>query len=98
MTRRKRIPPVREPAPAWTAADLRAAIADLGLTGRGAARLLGVHERSLRYWIRDDGGREIPETVRRLLMLCRIHPAARATLEVMQETGTSGIHPNEGIS
>lgn len=82
MTRRRQ-PPVREPTPAWTAADLRAAIADLGLTGRGAARLLGVHERSLRHWIRDDGGREIPETVRRLLLLCRLDPSVCEALRAM---------------
>ena len=43
-----------------TPADLRAAASDLGLTGRGMARALGVNERTYRRWLE---GAPIPQVV-----------------------------------
>lgn len=51
-----------------TPTDFRAALARLGLTQAGAARLLGVDERTARRWAR--GERQVPEPVRRLLWAC----------------------------
>ncbi len=51
-----------------TSAEFRATLARLGLTQAGAARLLGVDERTGRRWAR--GERQVPEPVRRLLWAC----------------------------
>lgn len=48
-----------------TPAEYRAAIGALKLTQVGAARLLGVDERTSRRWI--TGEREVPETASRFL-------------------------------
>jgi DNA-binding transcriptional regulator YiaG len=50
-----------------TPADLRAALARLGLTQAGAAHLLGVDARTMRRWLA--GTREMPEPARRLLVM-----------------------------
>lgn len=54
-----------------TASDFRAAIAHLGLSQVGAARLLGVDDRTSRRWALGESG--IPEPVRRLLLACERH-------------------------
>lgn len=48
-----------------TPAELRAAIARLGLTQSGAARCLGVPVRTFQRWI--NGTTPVPELVRRVL-------------------------------
>ena len=48
-----------------TPSDFRDQIDRLGLSTTGAARLLGVEDRSIRRYL--DGTRAIPEPVRRLL-------------------------------
>jgi DNA-binding transcriptional regulator YiaG len=58
--------------------EFRAALARLGLTQSGAARLLGVDARTVRKWACDERG--VPEPVRRLLWLCERHPAVVADL------------------
>lgn len=56
--------------------DLRAEIARLSLTQRGAGRALGVHERTIRKWL--SGEREIPSAVPALI---------RAAFELSAYTG-----------
>jgi DNA-binding transcriptional regulator YiaG len=51
-----------------TPSDLRSTIAALGLTTAGAARVLGVDERTVRRWL--DGTRVMPEPCVRLLWAC----------------------------
>lgn len=48
-----------------TPAQLRDALARLGLSQTGAARLMGVDARTVRYWAA--GEREIPAPVEKLL-------------------------------
>jgi DNA-binding transcriptional regulator YiaG len=50
-----------------TPRQLQHAIDQLGLSQRGAARFLGVDERTMRKWIADDA--RIPEAVAKLLRL-----------------------------
>jgi DNA-binding transcriptional regulator YiaG len=52
-----------------TPTDIRSTIAALGLTTAGAARVLGVDERTVRRWL--DGTRVMPEPCRRLLWACQ---------------------------
>lgn len=70
-----------------TADDLRDMLTALELTQNDAARLLGVHERSMRHWCMGD--RPVPETVRRLLALLKCQDrnlrGVRAALEAMHK-------------
>ena len=50
-----------------TSTEYREAIAALGLNQAGAAKLLGVDDRTSRRWACDE--REVPETVARFLRL-----------------------------
>lgn len=64
-----------------TAIELRALLAQLGLSQRAAARLLGVDDRTVRRWIVAE--RPIPEPARRLLLLFAQDTALRVRLEMM---------------
>ena len=50
-----------------TPTELRDLLADLGLSQSGAARLLGVHDRTPRRWV--TGEQDIPPPVQRFLKL-----------------------------
>lgn len=65
-----------------TADDLHATLASLELTQRGAAGLIGVSERSMRYWC--SGERPVPEWAQRMLRLMR-RTGVRAALEAMRK-------------
>jgi transcriptional regulator with XRE-family HTH domain len=56
-----------------TSDAFRAALDRLGLTQAGAARLLGVNDRTARKWA--CGETPVPETVRRLLLACESFPS-----------------------
>ena len=66
-----------------TQAEFRAALARLGLTQAGAARLLGVDERTARRWAR--GERQVPEPVRRLLWACERDAGLASALAAAHE-------------
>lgn len=58
--------------------DFRAALDRLGLTQTGAARVLGVDERTTRRWAA--GERAVPPPVERLLGACERDPTLLAAL------------------
>jgi DNA-binding transcriptional regulator YiaG len=67
-----------------TPTDLRARLARLGLSQTGAARLLGVDDRTMRRWLADSdtpGARYVPGPAQRLLYLFEAVPGARSAVE-----------------
>jgi hypothetical protein len=64
------------------ASNLRATLADLGLTQTGAARLLGVDPRTMRRWIA--GEVATPQPVLRLLDLLTLYDNKRRLMELAQ--------------
>lgn len=70
---------VRSTADAMSAEQMREALAALGLTQAGGARLLGVDGRTMRRWCAEPGptARDVPPTVARFLrflVVARIEP------------------------
>jgi DNA-binding transcriptional regulator YiaG len=66
-----------------TPKEMRATLARLELTQVGAAWLLGVTDRTVRYWCAGD--REIPISMQRMLDVIEQVPAARKRLQWLAE-------------
>jgi len=75
-----------------TPAAFRDVLARLALTQRGAARLLGVNERTVRRWARFND-LPMPEAVRLLLTLADEVPEARAWLDQQRDDKSEDDQP-----